>query len=213
MIRFINVTKSYGEIVPLKDFSMDIPAGKTVILDGRSGSGKSTVLALAAALTRPDSGDIEVCGKLIAKLPEEFAAVFRRQRVGIIFQNYNLIPNLSVFDNITIPLLPSGVPFKEQKERAQAVMERLKIADRSGETVKKLSGGEQQRVAIARALINNPSVVLADEPTSNLDAKLTDSILDIFRGMKAEGRTILIATHDRAITESGIADMIIRMEK
>lgn len=213
MIKFISVTKRYNDITPLDDFSMDIAAGETAILSGRSGSGKTTILALAAALTRPTSGSIEINGKQTAKLPEEFASLFRRESVGIIFQNYNLMPNLTTADNITLPLLPMKIPFWQQRERAQELMEKLGIADRAKTAAGRLSGGEQQRVAIARALINNPPVILADEPTSNLDAKLTDKLLEIFAGMKAEGRTLLIATHDRAVTESGLADKIIRTEK
>jgi len=213
MIKFISVTKRYNDITPLDDFSMDIAAGETAILSGRSGSGKTTILALASALTRPTSGSIEVNGKQTAKLPEEFASLFRRESVGIIFQNYNLMPNLTAADNITLPLLPMKIPFRQQRERAQELMEKLGIADRAKTAAGRLSGGEQQRVAIARALINNPPVILADEPTSNLDAKLTDKLLEIFAGIKAEGRTLLIATHDRAVTESGLADKIIRTEK
>lgn len=213
MIKFISVTKRYKDITPLEDFSMEIAAGETAILSGRSGSGKTTILALAAALTRPTSGSIEVNGKQTAKLPEEFASLFRRESVGIIFQNYNLMPNLSTLDNISLPLLPTKIPYRLQREHAFELMEKLGIEDKAKTAAGRLSGGEQQRVAIARALINNPPVVLADEPTSNLDAKLTDKLLGIFAGMKAEGRTLLIATHDKAVTESGIADKIIRTDK
>lgn len=213
MIKFTAVTKKYKDITPLDNFSMEISAGETVILSGRSGSGKTTVLSLTAALTRPTSGSIEVNGRQTAKLPEEFAALFRRESVGMIFQNYNLLPNLSAIDNITIPLLPTKITMKQQNERACVLMEKLGIADKAKTAVNRLSGGEQQRVAIARALINNPPVILADEPTSSLDAKLTDTLLEIFAAMKAEGKTLLIATHDRAVAESGIADRIIGIEK
>ncbi len=213
MIKFISVTKRYKDSVPVEDFSMEISAGETAILSGRSGSGKTTILALAAALTRPTSGSIEVNGKQTAKLPEEFASLFRRESVGIIFQNYNLMPNLSTLDNVTLPLLPTKTPFRQQRERAFELMEKLGIDNKAKIAAGRLSGGEQQRASIARALINNPPIVLADEPTSNLDAKLTDKLLEIFAGIKAEGRTLLIATHDKAITESGIADKIIRTEK
>lgn len=212
MIKFTSVTKKYKDVTPLENFSMDIAAGETAILSGRSGSGKTTILALAAALTRPTSGNIEVNSKQTAKLPEEFASLFRRESVGIIFQNYNLMPNLTTLDNVTLPLLPTKIPFRQQRERAFALMEKLGIADKAKTIAGRLSGGEQQRIAIARALINNPPVVLADEPTSNLDAKLTENLLEIFAGIKAEGRTLLIATHDKAVTESGIADKIIRTE-
>lgn len=213
MIKFTSVTKKYKDITPLDDFSMEIAAGETVILSGRSGSGKTTVLSLTAALTRPTSGSIEVNGKQTAKLPEEFAALFRRESVGMIFQNYNLLPGLSVIDNITIPLLPTKMLMKQQQERAYTLMEKLNITDKAKTVVGRLSGGEQQRVAIARALINNPPVILADEPTSSLDATLTDRLLEIFAVIKAEGRTLLIATHDKAVIESGIADRIIGIEK
>jgi putative ABC transport system ATP-binding protein len=211
MIKFEMVTKEYKDITPVENFSMEINAGETAVLSGRSGSGKSTILALAAALTRPTSGSIEINGKQVSKLPEDFASLFRRDNIGIIFQNYNLLPNLTALDNITLPLLPTKVSFSEQKDRAFSLMQRLQISDRANTKTGTLSGGEQQRVAIARALINNPPVMLADEPTSNLDAKLTATLIEIFSTMKTEGRTLLIATHDRAITESGIADRIVRM--
>lgn len=210
MIIFENVTKTYDKsATPVNHFSMHINEGQTAVLKGESGCGKSTILSLAAALTRPTSGSIIIDGKPIAKLPEHLSAIMRRDNIGIIFQSFHLIPSLTVLENVTVPLLPTGRSMKEINKEAEKLLDKLGIAGKRDMNVTKLSGGEQQRTAIARALINNPKIILADEPTANLDRDLTDSVIDIFRNLAAEGRTILIATHDLVITESGIADTII----
>ncbi len=203
MIVMDSVTKTYtGGVSPISGFSLEIREGETVILSGESGSGKSTLLSLMAALIRPTSGDITIDGKKIAKLPEDFAALYRRENIGIIFQSYHLLPHLTAVENICVPLLPTGLSMKDITAKAMNILSSLNMADKANVNVSKLSGGEQQRTAIARALINNPKIILADEPTANLDRKLTDSLTDTFRRMSDEGRTLVIATHDSALTEA-----------
>jgi putative ABC transport system ATP-binding protein len=218
MIRFINVTKSYsigrsGIITPVRSFSLEISKGETIILSGPSGSGKSTVLNMTAGLIKPSEGTVEIEGKVISKLPEHFASQYRRDHIGMIYQQYNLIEKMTVAENISVPLIPSGMHIKDIRTRVYATLEKLNMADKADIHIEKLSGGEMQRTAIARALINEPSLILADEPTANLDSALTDSLLDIFRMMKDEGRTIIISTHDKYVCESGIADRVITMSK
>lgn len=210
MITFDNVTKIFADgTTPVKDFSMHIEKGETVILKGESGSGKSTILSLTAALMRPTSGDITVNNKKIAKLPDDFASLFRRENIGIIFQSYHLLQHFTVMENICVPVLPTNIHYTDAEVKAMSLLSLLGMTDKVDTEVSVLSGGEQQRVAIARALINSPEIILADEPTANLDRKLTDGLIDIFRKLSAHGHTIIIATHDTAITESGIASKII----
>lgn len=210
MIIFDKVTKTFSDgTTPVKDFSMHIEKGETVIIKGESGSGKSTILSLTAALMRPTAGEITVGGKSIINLPESYASIFRRETVGIIFQRYNLMKHLTVMENICVPILPTNMHYTDAEVRAMSILSMLGMTDKADVNVKKLSGGEQQKVAIARALINEPDIILADEPTANLDRKLTDGLMDIFRKLKKNGKTIIIATHDTAITESGITTSII----
>ncbi|ADD67936.1 ABC transporter related protein [Denitrovibrio acetiphilus DSM 12809] len=218
MIKLNNVTKTYisgrnRETTPIKNFSVEINRGETVILSGPSGSGKSTILSMIAALLKPSSGFVEVDGQIVSKLPEHFSALYRRDKVGMIFQQFNLISGISTEDNIALPLTPSEIPARIIKELVMEMMMKLDITDRAHLSTDKLSGGEMQRVAIARALINNPSVVLADEPTANLDSRLTEELIGIFKVLKNEGRTMLIATHDSKLINCGIADRVITMTK
>ena len=197
MIIFDKVTKTYGSFSPVSGFSAEINEGETIILSGASGSGKSTLLALTAALIRPTSGDVIVDGRHIAKLPENFASLYRRDNIGIIFQNYNLLPALTVIENVCVPLLPEKIKYKDLHKKAMNILERLDMADKADMQVTKLSGGEQQRTAIARALINDPKIILADEPTANLDHKLTNDLAGIFIELATGGRTMIIASHDK----------------
>lgn len=218
MIIFSNVTKNYKTgksniVTPLRDFNLQISKGETVILSGPSGSGKSTVLNMTAGLIKPTEGYVEIDGRIISKLPEHFAAKYRRENIGMIYQQYNLIENMTVSDNISVPLIPTGISIKEINKRVEEVLKSLDMADKADTLVEKLSGGEMQRTAIARAMVNNPAVVLADEPTANLDATLTGNLLKTFENMKREGKTIIISTHDKHVTESGIADKVVTMSK
>ncbi len=201
MIKVTKVNKVFNqgkinETVALKDISFEVKDGELAILKGPSGSGKSTILSIIAALLKPTSGDVEVDGKKIAKLPDNFASLYRRENIGFIFQKFNLIPTLSVFENVILPLIPSNLSKQEIEQKAKQSMEKFSIYHKKDDLAKNLSGGEQQRVAIARALVNNPKIILADEPTANLDAKLSSSFLEFVKELHSEKKTILIATHD-----------------
>ncbi len=200
----INVTKvnkifNLGKInqtVALKDISFSVEDGNLTILKGPSGSGKSTLLAIIAALLKPTSGDVEVDNKKIAKLPDNFSSLYRRDNIGFIFQKFNLVATLSVFENVILPLIPSNLSRDVIEEKARKSMEKFSIYHKKDDLAKNLSGGEQQRVAIARALVNNPKIILADEPTANLDTKLSTNFLKFIEELHHEKKTILIATHD-----------------
>ncbi|SFV74828.1 ABC-TYPE TRANSPORTER, ATPASE COMPONENT [hydrothermal vent metagenome] len=201
MIELKNINKIYtlgknNQVVALKNINLKIEKGKLVVLRGSSGSGKSTILSLISALHKPTSGEVVVDGKKISKLPDDFASMYRRNNIGIVFQKYNLIPSLSVKENILLPLVPLNLDKKIVEEKLQKVMEQFQIIHKQDMIVKNLSGGEQQRVAIARANVNNPKIIIADEPTANLDKKLSLDFINILKEMKQDDKTIIVATHD-----------------
>ncbi|MEN8304193.1 MAG: ABC transporter ATP-binding protein [Campylobacterota bacterium] len=201
MIELKNITKIYDlnkndKVVALKDINLSINEGELIILKGSSGSGKSTILSLIAALNKPTSGEVTVDAKKISKLPDNFASIYRRDNIGFIFQKYNLITDISVKENILLPLIPLNPDSDELDEKLNLVMEKFKISHKKETLVKNLSGGEQQRVAIARANVNNPKIIIADEPTANLDEKLSLHFIEILRELKNSGKTIVVATHD-----------------
>lgn len=201
MITLKNVTKQYelnkiDKVIAIEGIDISFKEGELIVLKGASGSGKSTILSLVAALSKPTSGEVIVDGKKISKLPDNFASVYRRDNIGFVFQKYNLIANLSVSDNIIAPLVPMNLDAVEVQKRLDNVMQMFSIAHKKDVTVKNLSGGEQQRVAIARANINNPKIIIADEPTANLDETLSLRFIEILRELKKLGKTIVIATHD-----------------
>lgn len=216
MIRCEHVTKVFNkgkanEVVAVRDVSLEIDAGEVAVLRGPSGSGKTTLLSLIACVARPTSGRVFISGKEVSRLPEKFLTIFRREHVGIIFQQFNLIPELSVLENVTVPLIPTPTPPRESRNRAVDLLKKLGMEKRSSFKVRELSGGEQQRVAIARALINNPSIIVADEPTAHLDTKLAEEFLRIMRSLKEEGKTIVIATHDPLVYQHEMVDVIFDM--
>lgn len=201
MIKLKDVVKEYmannaDTVTALKKISLEIKEGEFVVLRGASGSGKSTVLSLIAALSKPTSGEVEVDGDKISKLADNFASEYRRHNIGFVFQKYNLISTLSVKENIILPLVPMNLSQKEIEERLLRVLKMFHIEHKANQLVKNLSGGEQQRVAIARANINNPKIILADEPTANLDKKLSLHLIEMLKELKSEGKTIVVATHD-----------------
>uniref|UniRef100_UPI00356B37BB ABC transporter ATP-binding protein n=1 Tax=Sulfurimonas sp. TaxID=2022749 RepID=UPI00356B37BB len=178
MIELKNITKKYeinknNTVTALQNINLKIEEGELVVLKGASGSGKSSILSLIAALSKPTSGEVIVDAKHISKLPDNFASEYRRDNIGFIFQKYNLITTLSVKENILLPLVPLNPDADEANEKLQRVMEMFKIEHKENAIIKNLSGGEQQRVAIARANVNNPKIIIADEPTANLDEKLS----------------------------------------
>ena len=190
----------------LKGINLNIKEGELTVLKGASGSGKSTILSLIAALNKPTSGEVIVNGDRVSKLPDNFASEYRRNSIGFVFQKYNLIPTMSVKENIILPLVPMNLDEKDIEDKLQRVLKMFHIEHKENQIVKNLSGGEQQRVAIARANINNPNIILADEPTANLDAKLSLSFIDILRTLKDEGKTIVVATHDPLFFNLDIVD-------
>ena len=197
MIKLKNVSKEYeGGVKALDDVSLTFAEGEVVVLKGMSGSGKSSMLSLIAGLSKPTKGEVIVDSKHISKLADHFATSFRRENIGMIFQKYNLIADLSVKENILLPLVPLNLKSEELEIRLARELERFALLNKKDTQVKKLSGGEQQRCAIARANINNPKIILADEPTANLDEKLSLEFIESLREMKSEKRTILVATHD-----------------
>lgn len=201
MIVLKNINKIYNsgnaeEHHVLKNISFKVAENNLTILRGPSGSGKSTILSIVGGLVKPTNGEVIVDDKSIAKLPDKFSAMLRQEKIGFIFQKFNLIPDLSAINNIVIPLIPSKLSRQEIEIRAEKIMNNFSISEKKNILVKNLSGGEQQRVAIARALINNPKIVLADEPTANLDEKLSISFIEILRDLKDKGITILLASHD-----------------
>ncbi len=201
MIELKNITKIYDlnkndQVTALKNINLSINEGELIVLKGSSGSGKSTILSLIAALNKPTSGEVIVDSKKISKLPDNFASIYRRDNIGFIFQKYNLIADISVKENILLPLIPLNPNISELDEKLNSVMEKFKISHKKENLVKNLSGGEQQRVAIARANVNNPKIIIADEPTANLDKKLSLHFIEILKELKTAGKTIVVATHD-----------------
>jgi len=204
LIKLKNVSKIYGEethtIKALDDVDLDIEEGKVITIMGPSGSGKSTLLNLIGAMDDPTSGEVFVDEVEIGGLPERKLADFRRKIIGFVFQNYYLLPNIDVIGNVLIPLVPRRIS-EQNRIRATELLELVGLEDRIHSKVGKLSGGESQRVAIARALINDPAVILADEPTGNLDSKTGKSIVELLINLTERGKTVIIVTHDPRIAK------------
>lgn len=216
MIHVKEVSKRFMQgdesIHALTNISLHVKRGECVVIKGSSGSGKSTLLSLIAGLMQPSQGEVRVDGKEISKLPEHFSAHLRRQKMGFIFQKYHLIAHLSVLENVMTPLIPENLPLAVLEKKAKAVMEQFGIEHKAKMRVNRLSGGEQQRVAIARALINDPLIVLADEPTANLDEKLSRALIDELALLKEKRVTLLIATHDPLFFDLGFVDRVIEIK-
>jgi putative ABC transport system ATP-binding protein len=216
-INVLNVSKRYNpgmadEMVALSDVSLSIEQGSVTALTGPSGSGKTSLLSLIGCMARPTEGRIQVAGRDVAKLPERFLTDIRRRQFGFIFQQFHLIRELTVLDNVVLPLFPLDVSLTSMKTRGLALLEDLGLGGKINLKIKTLSGGEQQRVAIARALINTPDIIIADEPTAHLDRKLAHEFLNILEMLKGEGKTIVIATHDPFIYEHRLIDTRVFME-
>ena len=200
MIRLINVSKIYngaaGRVAALAGVSLEVAAGEFVALMGPSGCGKSTLIHLVAAVDVPTSGEVCVAGQYLMRLTDAALSRFRRDRVGTVYQFYNLLPTLSAWENVALPALLAGASPAEARERALSLLRRVDLARRAEHWPHELSGGEMQRVAVARALINRPAVLLADEPTGNLDSAAGRDLLQLLEALNAEHRvTILLATH------------------
>ncbi len=199
-IRIMNLKKYFqmgGTIVRALDgVNLEIPQNSFTVVMGPSGSGKSTLLYLIGGLDRPTEGQIEIDGQRLDQMDENQLALFRRQTVGFVFQSFNLIQSMTAEENVGFPMQFARVPAGERKQRALNLLERVGLAERSQHRPTELSGGQQQRVAIARALINNPALILADEPTGNLDTASGTSIMQLLSDLHQSGRTVLVVSHD-----------------
>jgi len=212
MIKIKNLYKNFKDKVALKDINLEINKGEVVVLKGKSGSGKSTLLSLISALSKPTSGEIIVADEFISKLSDNFASRFRLENIGIIFQKYNLFNQLTTFENIISPLIPLNPSKEELEVKVDKLLKDFDIEDKKEIKVKHLSGGEQQRVAIARSLINEPKIILADEPTANLDKNLSLEFINIIKNLKTKERTIIIATHDSLFFDLDFVDKVYELE-
>ena len=189
-----------AETTALRDVSFAIKRGEFVSIVGPSGSGKSTLLNLIGALDRASSGAVKIEGVDISRLPSADLARIRNEKIGFVFQSYNLIQRISAVENVEVPLLVTGLPRQKIRERALLMLERLGMTDKANKKPTQLSGGEQQRVAVARALATNPTIVLADEPTGNLDTKNSEVVMDILSELnESEGKTIVVITHSMEV--------------
>ena len=203
LVELRNVSKIYllggEEIRALDDVTLDIEAGEFISIIGPSGSGKSTLMHILGCLDTPTKGTIQLDGTMIHAASPAQLAGFRNRKIGFVFQFFNLLPKLNVCQNVELPMVYSGVGSRERRERAMAALKMVDLENRSKHRPMQLSGGQQQRVAIARALVNSPKIVFADEPTGNLDSHTGEAILELFRKLSQEGRTIALVTHDPEI--------------
>lgn len=198
------------EVEALKNINLKIKSGEFVAIIGPSGSGKSTLMHIIGVLDKPTSGSVTLEDHNIANLSEEGLAALRNKHIGFVFQAFNLLPRTTALENVELPLVYSGVPGSERKARAEEALNIVGLVDRSGHTPSQLSGGQQQRVAIARALITKPSLILADEPTGNLDSKAGREILNLLKDLNKKGNTIVMVTHELEIAQE--ASRIIQMK-
>jgi putative ABC transport system ATP-binding protein len=211
LVQLSNVTKRYGPTSTepaLSGITLEIPAGQVTAVMGPSGSGKSTLLNLIAGLDRPTSGSVTLDGVQVSRLSESALARYRRQKIGLIFQFFNLLNNLNALDNVVIPAELAGVPRKQALERGRQRLEQLGIAGEARKYPAQLSGGERQRVAVARAIINRPALLLADEPTGALDSHSGEQVMDLLADLNRGGQTILLVTHDPRIAQRYASDVI-----
>jgi len=203
IIHLENIQKSYfmgGEALQvLKGINLDIYKNEYVALMGPSGSGKSTLMNILGCLDSPTGGSYILNQKDVSKMPDDDLASVRNEEIGFVFQQFNLLPRLTAVENVALPLVYAGIGKKERTERALEALKKVGLADRSHHKSNKLNGGQIQRVAIARALVNNPSILLADEPTGNLDSKTSVEVMDIFGKIQAAGNTVILVTHEEDI--------------
>ena len=209
-----DVVKTYDmgavQVQALRGVSLDIARNEYVSIRGPSGSGKSTLMHVIGCLDVPTSGTYTLKGRMVAEMSENQLAEIRNEQIGFVFQTFNLIPRVSIFQNVELPLVYAGVSKGERRRRAAAAIERVGLTDRMKHKPNELSGGQRQRVAIARALVCNPSIILADEPTGNLDSKTGAEIMDILDGLHADGQTIILVTHEDYIAQHALRTVRLR---
>ena len=214
-VRGVSLVYNQGkqnEFCALKNINLDVNNGELVILKGVSGSGKSTLLSLIALLQKPTSGEILIDGTNIAKLPDAFCSEFRHKRLGLIFQNFNLIEGLSVYENLLAPFALTNLKANVREEMIKKALELANIAHKRDENVSNLSGGERQRCAVARALSMDADIILADEPTANLDRQNARAFLGLLESFKALKKSVIVATHDSIFDELGATDKVVSLQ-
>jgi ABC-type lipoprotein export system ATPase subunit len=211
IISATDLNKNFGSLQVVKGVNLDVKKGGFVSIVGKSGSGKTTLLSLLSGLERPSSGRVTLNGRDITDSSENELALFRRDTVGFIFQSFHLIPTLSAWENVALPLFPIKIHIEKRKERALELLRQMEMEHRADHRPSMLSGGEKQRVAIARALVNNPKIIFADEPTGNLDSATGEAIMDTLKSLHADkGLSLVMVTHDLDLAES--SDRIVRMQ-
>lgn len=198
-----------NEFCAIRGIDLTIQLHSATVLKGPSGSGKTTLLSMIGCLSRPTSGRINLGDKLLSGLPERFMTSIRQSTFGFIFQQFNLIEGLTVLENIMLPAYPLGLDYAALEQSATELLHQFGLANKAASKVEWLSGGEKQRCAICRALINDPEILIADEPTANLDSKLSEEFMQMIDGLKATGKTILLTSHDPLVYESPIIDRVI----
>jgi putative ABC transport system ATP-binding protein len=216
MIELIDIRKVFNsgkpnEFVAIHGASLTVEAHKVTVFKGPSGSGKTTLLSLIGCMARPTSGRIRLAGREITSLPERFLTEIRRKTFGFIFQHFNLIKGITALENAMLPAYPSGEDYASLKRRALDLFRLFGVSEKASSKVEWLSGGGAQRVTIVRALINNPSIIIADEPTAHLDTKLSQELMEIMGTLKAEKKTVLIASHDPLVYEAPVVDRVINL--
>ncbi len=203
VIRMSELTKVYAtgkvRVEALRGIELEVKRGEFIAIVGPSGSGKSTMMNLLGCLDTPTSGDYVLGGELVSELGRNALAAIRNRKIGFVFQNFNLLPAISAFENVEMPLLFAGLSRKERRSRVEELMGRVGLSDRMEHKPTELSGGQMQRVAIARALAMDPDIVLADEPTGNLDSSSGGDIMELFEELSQQGRTMMMVTHDKAL--------------
>lgn len=214
LIEVRNISKIYKigtvEVPALKKIDLEIEPNEYVAIMGPSGSGKSTLMNILGCLDTPTTGTYRLEGTLVSELNDDQLADIRNKKIGFVFQTFNLLPRANALHNVELPLIYSGIPASKRRQLAREALEKVGLSDRMYHKPNELSGGQRQRVAIARALVNNPSIILADEPTGNLDTKTGDEIMKIFARLHEQGNTIILVTHEQYIAE--YAHRIIRLK-
>ena len=217
MIHLSHISKIYNQAQPnevhaVRDVSLTLPLDATIVIKGPSGSGKTSLLSMIGCLSRPSQGRIYLNDELLSGLPEKFMTSMRRKHFGFVFQRFNLIRAMSVLENVMLPAYPTGTALAPLRERAITLLADLQLDGKANMATQSLSGGEAQRVAIARALVNDPEILIADEPTANLDSALAEQFLAIMTKLRDQGKTIILSSHDPRIWQTELVDQLITMK-